>query len=180
MATTIFGARAPPPTPTDHHTCHPEFRGVQFAPRGLVINVPNNLSTQIEEEIHMYIRTTVIGAWSVLGAAIAASTLFAGGATAKEVTVAIQVNAQGLDLSQPAGAHALYARIQHAAWVVCTHGMRVDLQPSPDPEGCYEKALGDAIRSANVPRLTQVYLATHTLREAAARGIDVPALTAAK
>jgi hypothetical protein len=69
MATNIFGARAPPPTPTDHHTRHLEFRGVQFAPRGFVINVPNNLSTQIDEEIHMSIRTTVIGAWSVLGAA---------------------------------------------------------------------------------------------------------------
>jgi UrcA family protein len=180
MATNIFAALAPPPSPTDHHTRHSEFRGVQFAPRGLVINVPNNLSTPIDEEIHMYTRRTVKSAWPVLGAAVVACVLVAGSVAAKEVTVAIQVSTQGLDLSQPAGAHELYTRLQRAAQVVCTHGMRVDLQASPDPEGCYEKALGDAIRSANVPRLTQVYLATHTLREAAARGIDVPALTAAK
>jgi UrcA family protein len=94
--------------------------------------------------------------------------------------VAIHVSTQGLDLRQPPGAHEFYTRLQRAARVVCTHGNRVDLEPSPDPEGCYEKALGDAIRSANVPLLTQVYLATHTLREAPARGIDVPAQIAAK
>ena len=89
-----------------------------------------------------------------------ACTLFAGSVAAQdhEVTVAIQVSTQGLDLSQPAGAHEFYTRLQHAAWVVCTHGNRVDLEPSANPRRCYEKALGDAIRSANVPLLTQVYL----------------------
>ena len=53
-------------------------------------------------------------------------------------------------------------------------------RPSADPEGCYEKALGNAIRSTNVPLLTQVYLETHTLRDAAARGIDVPVQVASK
>jgi UrcA family protein len=128
----------------------------------------------------MNTRTTVMSAWPLLGAAVIASAFFAGSVAAKEVTVAFQVSTRGLDPSQPAGAHALYTRLQDAAKVVCTHGMRVDLQPSPDPKGCYEKALGDAIRSANLPRLTQVYLATHTFREAAARGIDVSALLAAK
>ena len=47
--------------------------------------------------------------------------------------------------------------------------------PPQTQRGCYEKALADAIRSANLPLLTQVYLETHTLREAAAHGIDVPA-----
>ena len=45
---------------------------------------------------------------------------------------------------------------------------------------CYEKALGNAIRAANLKLLTQVYLVTHTLQEAAARGIDVPVQVAAK
>jgi hypothetical protein len=58
--------------------------------------------------------------------------------------------------------------------------MRVDLAPSPDPQGCYEKALGNAVRSAHLPLLTQAYLETHTLREAAARGIDLPVMIAAK
>ena len=129
----------------------------------------------------MYSKTVAMSARRVLGAAAVACTLFAGNVAADDrtVTVAIHVSTQGLDLKQPAGAHEFYTRLQRAARVVCTHGDRVGLEPSPDPEGCYEKALGDAIRSANVPLLTRVYLATHTLREAAARGIDVPAQVAA-
>jgi hypothetical protein len=70
--------------------------------------------------------------------------------------------------------------LKQAARVACTHGMRVDLQPPASFEGCYETALGDAIRSVNLPLLTAVYLETHTLRLAAARGIDVPVQMAAK
>jgi hypothetical protein len=44
MATKIFAAAAPAPTPTDHHTRHPEFRGVQIVPRGLVVNVSNHFN----------------------------------------------------------------------------------------------------------------------------------------
>jgi UrcA family protein len=97
-----------------------------------------------------------------------------------EVTVNISVSTAGLDFSQPAGARELYNRLEHAARIVCTDGMRVDLEPSPHPEVCSEKALADAIRSANVPLLTQVYLEKHSPREAAAYGIDVPVQVAAK
>jgi UrcA family protein len=124
----------------------------------------------------MYTKTAFMSAWVVLGAAAVAGTLFAGSVAAKdqEFAVAYKVSAQGLDLSQPAGAHELYLRLQHAAEVVCTHGMRVDLKPVADESACYEKALGDAVRSVNLPLLTQVYLLTHTLQQAVARGIDVP------
>jgi UrcA family protein len=130
----------------------------------------------------MYTRTVVMGAWPVVGAAVVACALFAGKVAAKdqEFTVAYQVSTRGLDLSQPFGAQALYSRLKHAAQVVCTHGMRVDLKPVTDEKGCYEKALGDAIRTVNLPLLTQVYLATHTLQQAAARGIEVPVKLAAK
>jgi UrcA family protein len=128
----------------------------------------------------MYTKRAFVSAFPVFGAAAVACTLFAGSIAAKDVTVAIQVSTQGLDVSQPAGAHQLYSRLKHAAEVVCTHGNRVGLAPSPDPQGCYEKALGNAVRSANFKLLTQVYLATHTLREAAALGIDVPVQVAAK
>jgi UrcA family protein len=128
----------------------------------------------------MYTKTAVMTAWPIYGAAIVACTFFAGNVLAKDVNVAYRVSAQGLDLREPAGAHEFFSRLQHAAGIVCTHGNRVDLKPSPDPKGCYEKALGDAIRSANVPLLTQVYLETHTLREAAVHGIDVPVQVAAK
>ena len=113
---------------------------------------------------------------AVLGAAIAACTLFAGDAAAKdpEFTVAYQVSTQGLDLNKPSGARELYSRLKHAADVVCTHGMRVDLAPPSDPKACYEQALGQAVRFVKRPLLTQVYLENHTLEEAAAHGIDVP------
>jgi UrcA family protein len=109
-------------------------------------------------------------------------TLVAGKVSARDhdVTVAIQVNAQGLDLSQPAGAKQLYRRIENAAYIACTRANRVGLAPPTDPFGCYEKALGDAIRSVNATLVTQAYLATHTVREAMAHGIDVPAQMAAK
>jgi len=90
------------------------------------------------------------------------------------------VSTQGLDLSQPAGAHQFYRRLQQAARVACRMATGSTWAPALDPAGCYEKALGDAIRSANVPLVTQFYLVTHTLGEAAARGIDVPAQMAAK
>jgi UrcA family protein len=128
----------------------------------------------------MYTKRAFMSTWPVLGAAVVACTLFAGSVAAKEFTVAYKVSTQGLDLSQSAGAQELYSRLQHAARVVCTHGMRVDLKPVTDEDACYEKALGIAVRSANLPLLTQVYLETHTLREAAARGIEVPVMIAAK
>jgi UrcA family protein len=135
----------------------------------------------IHEEIHMYAKTAFMRARAVLGAAVVAGTLFAGSVAAGDpVTVASRVTTQGLDVRQPAGARALYFRLQHAAEVVCTHGMRVDLMPVTDERACYEKALGNAIGSAKLPLLTQVYLETHTVREAAARGIDVPVQMAAK
>ena len=128
----------------------------------------------------MYTRTTVMSALPLLVAA-AACTLLAGRLAAKDdaVTVSIQVRTQGLDVSQPGGAQKLYWRLQYAARVVCTHGNRVGLAPSPDPD-CREKALAEAIRAANLTLLTQAYLASHSLREAAAHGFDVPVQVAAK
>jgi UrcA family protein len=130
----------------------------------------------------MYSNTAFMSAWPVLGATVIAWTLFAGSVAAEdqEFTVAYRVTTQGLDLSRPAGAHEFYSRLKHAAEVVCTHGMRVDLKPVADPNGCYERALADAVRSAHMPLVTQVYLATHTLQQAAALGIDLPVQMAAK
>ena len=124
----------------------------------------------------------VMSAWAVLGAAIFAGTLFADSAAAKDrdFTVAYRVSTQGLNVGQPDGAHEFYSRLKNAAEIVCTHGMRVDLKPVADPKGCYEKALGSAVRSANLKLVTQVYLQTHTLQEAAAFGIDVPVQVAGK
>jgi UrcA family protein len=133
-------------------------------------------STPIHQEIHMSIKTTA------LATAAVACALLAAAATAKDynVHVAIPVSTQGLDLTQPAGAQTFYTRLQQAAYVACTHGRRVDLAPVDNEKRCYEKALGEAIRAAKVPLLTQIYLQTHTLQEAAAHGIETPAQVAAK
>ena len=98
----------------------------------------------------------------------------------KPVTIAIAVNSRGLNLSQPADVHTFYRRIADAAWVACTDGNRVGLAPLPDPQGCYGEALAMAVRSARIPLLTQIYLETHTLREAVARGVVGAAQVAAK
>jgi UrcA family protein len=117
----------------------------------------------------MYTKAVVIGARSLLATTTAACSLLAGTAAAGNlnVTVALRVSAQGLDLSQPADAQKFYTRLKRAAWVVCTHGNRVDLVPSDDPAGCSEKAIAAAIHSANVPLLTQIYVANHTPQAAA-------------
>jgi UrcA family protein len=130
----------------------------------------------------MYIKTVVVSARSLIGAATVACTLFAGSVVAQDqnVTIALQVSSQGLDLNRPGDAQTFYTRLDHAAWVVCTHGNRVDLVPSDDPKGCHEKALGGAVRAAKVPMVTQIYLTYHTLQQAAVHGIDVPAQIAAK
>jgi UrcA family protein len=124
--------------------------------------------------------TVVMSARALLGAATVASLLFAGSVAAKDytVTVALHVSAEGLDLSHSVDAHTMYSRLRNAAYVACTRADRVGLAPVDDLNGCYQKALGDAIRSVKAPMLTQIYLATHTLQEAAARGIEVPALLA--
>ncbi len=130
----------------------------------------------------MYTKSAVKKVWSVLGAAAFACTLFTGNVSAAnhEFTVAINVSTKGLDVSQPAGAQKFYQRLQYAAVEVCKPDVRVALEPVADPKGCMENALGDAIRSASQPLLTQIYLETHTLREAAARGIKVSGQIAAK
>jgi UrcA family protein len=130
----------------------------------------------------MHIKSATLSSHFTLGALAMAGTIFAGNVVAQghNVTVAIQVSTQGLDLHTPAGAQEFYGRLKHAADVACTHGNRVDLKPSSDPVRCYEKALGEAIRAANLPLLTQVYLGTHTLRQAASYGIEAPAQLAGK
>jgi UrcA family protein len=97
-----------------------------------------------------------------------------------EVTVRISVRAAGLDLSQPADAREVYRRLYFAARTACGNGNRVGLQPPASFVACYEKALGDAVRSVNRPQLNIVYLATHTSRDAETYGIDVPVRMVAK
>jgi UrcA family protein len=129
----------------------------------------------------MYTNNVGMRARSAWVAVTLAGALIAGTVLAKDrnVTVALHVSAQGLDLSQPADAQRFYARLENAAWVVCTRADRVGLVPLDDPMGCAQKSLGEAIRSLNLPTLTQIYLATHTLQQAAASGINISLQAAA-
>jgi len=111
-------------------------------------------------------------------AAAIAGALAADSAVASDhkVTVALHVSTQGLDLSQPADARTFYTRLENAAWIACTRGNRADLVPVDNPKRCYEDSLGSAVRTARQPLLTQIYLGTHTLQEAALQGIDTRVL----
>ncbi|MFL6604705.1 MAG: UrcA family protein [Steroidobacteraceae bacterium] len=130
----------------------------------------------------MYTQTAAISSRALLGFAVAACAFLVSNARAEthEVTVAVHVSTQGLDLNQDAGARGLYLRLRRAALVACGDADRVGLQASADPVACYETALGNAVRSVRLRLLTQIYLESHTLRQAAAHGIDVPAQIASK
>ena len=113
-------------------------------------------------------------------AAAIVSLFLATNALAGNVIVTLNVSTKGLDLSQPADARKVYRRLEHAAWILCTNGNRVGLEPVADQQGCQQNSIGDAIRGLRAPLLTQIDLQTHTLREAAAHGIEVPVEVAAK
>lgn len=109
--------------------------------------------------------------------ALAACGLVCGAVQAADehtVLAKVTVNSLGLNLSQPAGVHQLYMRLSKAARVVCSHGNRVDLHADSDFVGCYQKALAAAVRSVDRQQLTLEYLTTHTLRDAAKYGINLP------
>jgi UrcA family protein len=130
----------------------------------------------------MYARAAITTARLLLGATTVVCALFAGSAAAGDQIVidSVRISPQGLDLSRLADAQTFYTRLANAAWMVCTRGTRVGLLPVDNQFKCYQNALGDAVHASNKPLLTQIYLATHTLQEAAAHGIDVPAQVAVK
>lgn len=130
----------------------------------------------------MYSNPTMSGLYSILFAAVIACAFPAGNASAEgsPVTIALKVSTRGLDLETAVGARELYSRLKNAAWIACTRANRVGLAPAPSPEACADIALGEAIHSTNIRRLTLIYLETHTLREASARGIDIPLHVAAQ
>jgi UrcA family protein len=112
--------------------------------------------------------------------AATAAAVLAASVRADEVTVNYSVSAAGINLSQAAGAREFLRRLEHAARVVCTHGNRVDLVPLDDIRGCFEQTIGEAVRLANKPELTAVYLQTHSSQVATAYRVDVPVQVAAK
>jgi len=70
-----------------------------------------------------------------------------------------------LDLSGPAGAQVLFARIQRAAYEVCNgySGPFAELQIKGSP--CYRTAVAKAVADVNSPQLSAIYQA-HVTRVA--------------
>jgi UrcA family protein len=134
-------------------------------------------------EIYMNTKTPALNAKSFICIAAAAACAVLSSpvqANDHELTVKISVSTTGLDLSQPAVAREVYRRLQRASRTACRDGDRVGLEPPTSFMGCYEKALGDAVHSAHRPELNIVYIATHTPRDAATYGIEVPVRIAAE
>jgi UrcA family protein len=71
----------------------------------------------------------------------------------------VAVGAAGLDLSSPAGANILLARLHHAASIACgdlVSGSR-DLEAWSDYRVCIQGALDDAVGALNAPQVTALY-----------------------
>ena len=94
------------------------------------------------------------------------------------VTRVANVSLAGLDLSTPDGARVAYERIRTTAKHLCFKLWHDPYWQTYD--ACVRNALGDAIRSANRPQLSIVYLATHKARDAEKYGIELPVRMVAK
>ena len=102
---------------------------------------------------------------SVLGTALLALTVCLLGITPAWSNTpdppSVTVRYADLDLSSPAGATALYQRIQAAAKQVCSAG--ADPIEHMSRGGCYHRAIDNAVRKVNSPLL----IAVHSGRSAA-------------
>jgi UrcA family protein len=169
--------------------CHfrTHFLRYQDVPRAGHINAVDNANSApslIRRETIMNTNTAILNTrFFICIAALSACVVLSGPVKADNrdvVTVKIPVKAEGLDLKQPADAREVYRRLHFAARTACGNGNRVGLKPPSSFAACYEKALGDAVRSVNRPQLNIIYLATHTSRDAEIFGIELPARMAAK
>jgi UrcA family protein len=73
------------------------------------------------------------------------------------VTQQSQVSYRDLNLSTPAGAKALYIRIQRAAHEVCGFPDQADLHLARVSRQCYRDAIAHAVSDVDSPLLTALY-----------------------
>ena len=81
----------------------------------------------------------------------------AASAAAAMVTQQVRVSYQDLNLSTPAGAQALYVRIERAAHQVCAYSDLADLNQAKAVLQCEHHALEHAVSDVHSPRLTALY-----------------------
>jgi UrcA family protein len=89
-------------------------------------------------------------------AAAAACAVLASGVRAADVPQ-VHVNYADLDLNSSAGASVLYHRIRAAADRVCTTPGVRDLAEVARKEACMNRAVAEAVVSADSPRLTRLF-----------------------
>jgi UrcA family protein len=69
-----------------------------------------------------------------------------------------------LDVSHPRGAAVLYSRIQSASEQLCSPFDHSDMASTRKMRECVNNAIANAVASANIPTLTNVYVTKqHTL-----------------
>jgi len=96
--------------------------------------------------------------------AIAAATLIADIAAAKEQGAAAVVNYSDLDLSQSADTARLYARLKYASQKVCnSYDTRV-LRMQRLHEACFDAALSDAVAKVNDAKLSSLHASEPKIR----------------
>jgi len=102
----------------------------------------------------------------VLALAIAAASLIADIASAKDNAVSTVVTYRDLDLSQTSDAQRLYARLKYASRKVCNSYAVPDLKMQRLHDKCYDAALNGAVEKVNDPKLTALHTAEPRIRVA--------------
>jgi UrcA family protein len=99
-----------------------------------------------------------------LALAIAAASLIADIASAKDGAVSTVVNYRDLDLSQTSDAQRLYGRLKYASKQVCNSYDVRGLQMQRLFDECFDTALDHAVEKVNDPKLTALHMAEPRIR----------------
>ena len=124
---------------------------------------------------HSSRRTARRVAWTAIGVA-SASLLSVNAQAADDPYAAPQrtVDYSDLDLSVPADADTLYARLQRAAKRVCGRGDGKDLRKASRQRECYRESLAAAVATVNHNSVTALYKADKSIQLAERRDDAAP------
>jgi UrcA family protein len=92
----------------------------------------------------------------ILFAAAAFATLVAGSAMAETKTATVRTN--NVNFSSRADVNALFTQVEQAAQSVCSYNSKNRYVAQPD-RACVDRAVAQAVASANRPTLTAAYQA---------------------
>jgi UrcA family protein len=95
-----------------------------------------------------------------------------------ESPVTVKVSYADLNLSTPDGARRLYSRIENAAYAACGTSRSDTESLMNAPGSCVKQAIGQAVQSARIPSLAQVYIRHNSVETAKEFGITTDVMTA--